>query len=285
MPRLIGNKLYVEGNKLNISSGSFSEERWCTSKIVNRITDKEVVTKKGRVYVLEGNLTIRPNEQTDNLPIPTFILDKFTTGFPENWEQLMNTWTSWIKRQQDASFHNHTIGNSVNDVNSTRIVQTPESCVKPSITDNLSAILALAGLENSRFSQSNKTTAGSTTCMACPNYRAVLLIPLRDNSIPEIDTMREENHTAKAVEKRSKKGISKTASVSLDRSSGKRSKDESPDKHVARHSRSKQFHSNHNSSRQHETTMSPQVATHPRTKDYNNITIVNKKRNYNCVFL
>ena len=102
MPMLRNNKLYLEGNKLDSTTGAYFEERWHTSRIVTRISDRVVATRKGTQYVLEGGLRVRES-QTDCSPIPEFILNNFAHGFPESWQTLVTSWVAWLERQKSTT--------------------------------------------------------------------------------------------------------------------------------------------------------------------------------------
>ena len=89
MPKLINNKLYLEGNKLDPATGAYFEAPWQSSRIMTRISERVVATKKGTRYVLEGGLRVRESETPDSSPMPEFIIDNFAGGFPENWQTAM----------------------------------------------------------------------------------------------------------------------------------------------------------------------------------------------------
>ena len=103
IPRMKRGKLYVEGEYIDFdaSRDTSSEEnrRYVTSKIVSRISSNRITTKK-RVYVLEGPLVIKDFEQEKQSPTPLFILDKFSSGFPENWEKIVNHWAKFEERNK-----------------------------------------------------------------------------------------------------------------------------------------------------------------------------------------
>ena len=108
IPRLKNNKLYVEGDLLDFDvSGDASGDmfkRYMTSRIVHWLGPNKIASKK-RIYVLEGPLAIKdPNEELAH-PTPSFILDKFRDGFPENWEKLTKHW-SRMEEQNKKNFKN-----------------------------------------------------------------------------------------------------------------------------------------------------------------------------------
>eukprot|EP00090_Calanus_glacialis_P046750 TRINITY_DN9329_c0_g1_i1.p1 TRINITY_DN9329_c0_g1~~TRINITY_DN9329_c0_g1_i1.p1 ORF type:complete len:646 (-),score=260.72 TRINITY_DN9329_c0_g1_i1:23-1876(-) len=144
IPRLRNKRLYVEGDLLDLDKsdmGLGNDQRWVTSKIVKRVSSNRVATKKGTVYVLEGQLVVR-NVEGDKLvedgPTPHFIIDKFKEGFPENWERLVN---HWIKFNDQ---------NSINSVNMSVFNST--SMTNMSIS-NLTALSNISGISanTSRF--------------------------------------------------------------------------------------------------------------------------------------
>ena len=60
-----------------------------TSRITRRISDNVVWSKK-TLYILEGILAVKDLEDTERTP--SFIIDKFMFGFPENWEKMTKHW-------------------------------------------------------------------------------------------------------------------------------------------------------------------------------------------------
>jgi len=111
IPRLRNKKLYVEGDLLDLDSSSpivGSDQKWVTIKIYRRVSNTRVATKKGTVYVLEGQLVVRSGREKDKLaedgPTPNFILDKFRDGFPENWERLVGHWIKFDDQNSINTF-------------------------------------------------------------------------------------------------------------------------------------------------------------------------------------
>jgi len=92
MPFLKRKKLYIEGDLLNVgdtpTAPPDSSSRYFTSRIVSRISEREVASKK-TVYVLEGPLTI---PEQDARLMPRFMIDKFNHGFPEDWKMAVDNW-------------------------------------------------------------------------------------------------------------------------------------------------------------------------------------------------
>jgi hypothetical protein len=287
MPRIKGDQLYIEGNKLDSTSCVYSEETWCTSKIVARISERMVATKKGTVYTLEGTLRVRPRDHSESVPTPEFILDNFARGIPENWEQLMSSWSAWIQRQQDSNFLGRAARSTEIIFNSTRLLQTPSHPGQPT-----SGRANLSAMEASRFLQANETTVGlgSVTCLTGPKCNTVMVAPSGVNIVrPQLDTIWEESSSQKSSVSRERPSSlsipTKCTSMSPERSleppARKDSSDESPTKQVEHRSRSKNICSNFNLEH-HENTMSQQEITQLRARDYKDVTIFNKKRNYNC---
>ena len=164
MPRMKGNCLFIEGNTLDLVSGECSEETWCTSKIVTRISEKMVATKKGTVYVLEGDLTVRRSDRHDLLPTPQFLLDRFASGFPENWEQLVSSWEAWARRQAESKDQNRNVGIIFNS-----------TLIAPGFS-SASSVPKL---------QASPVLLGSTACLTCPTCNTVLPPPPSDTFRPD----------------------------------------------------------------------------------------------------
>ena len=103
IPRMKNTKLYIEGEYIDFdTSGDSSTEegrRYVTSRIISRISANRVTTKK-RVYVLEGPLVVKDFEREKKNPTPLFILDKFSNGFPENWQKILNHWAKFDERNK-----------------------------------------------------------------------------------------------------------------------------------------------------------------------------------------
>jgi len=113
-PLLKKEKLYVEGHLLDLDSTDLglSDQIWLTSKITTRITSRQVATKGGTNYVLEGPLVPKTNPELsvrgkndvkEDYPMPLFIQDRFSQGFPENWERLVSQWVRFAERSLEAS--------------------------------------------------------------------------------------------------------------------------------------------------------------------------------------
>ena len=173
MPKLINNKLYLEGNKLDPATGAYFEAPWQSSRIMTRISERVVATKKGTRYVLEGGLRVRESETPDSSPMPEFIVDNFAGGFPENWQTLVASWSAWLERQKSST--NTSSRNAGNIFNSTRLMATPSQGPPSNMT--LTSISSLTSVDGSRFLPANKTNVGGVSCIACPNCQTVILPP------------------------------------------------------------------------------------------------------------
>jgi len=175
MPIIKKNKLYIEGNKLDPDTGAYFEERWFTSNIVRRVSDKVVATKKGTLYVLEGDLKVRASEMREHAaPMPEFVAHNFRQGFPGNWAQLVASWVAWLGRQVSATPQG---GRSTGIIfNSTRLLATPHQGPPSNLTMS-SVTSATAAMEGSRFLTMVRTTVGGNSCLACPSCQSMLVAP------------------------------------------------------------------------------------------------------------
>merc|ERR1712142_547489 len=93
---------YVEGTLIDLDKTPpelGQERRYISSAIVKRMDQNTVSSKKGTLYVLEGGLPIQDleNERVQANQLPHFILDRFSQGFPENWEKLKRHWVQFIE--------------------------------------------------------------------------------------------------------------------------------------------------------------------------------------------
>jgi hypothetical protein len=273
MPRLKGNKLFIEGNKLDSATGAYFDERWTTSRIVSRTDEKTVATKKGSRYVLEGGLRVRDSEMVGSAPIPGFIIANFAAGFPENWEQLVSNWVTWVERQQQPAASTSLAGGIM--FNSTRLLQTPSQTLRPGAS-NLSTMSSVTAVEASRFLPLAANRTGS--CLACPNCNTFLLAPTaaaEQSGRLELATIQEERELP----------ADRPSSLSQERAAPRKdSSDESPVKQVEHRSRSKNIRTNFNSATFLNSTMSKTEVTNLRVKDYPHISQVNKKNMYTCMF-
>ena len=186
MPIIKKNKLYIEGNKLDPDTGAYFEERWFTSNIVRRVSDKVVATKKGTLYVLEGDLKVRPSEMKDQAaPMPGFVAHNFRRGFPENWAQLVASWVAWLDRQVSATPQG---GQSTGIIfNSTRLLATPHQGPPSNLTMS-SVTSTTAAMEGSRFLTMVRTTVGGNSCLACPSCQSMLVAP-PDTTARELEAL------------------------------------------------------------------------------------------------
>eukprot|EP00092_Neocalanus_flemingeri_P036852 GFUD01040113.1.p1 GENE.GFUD01040113.1~~GFUD01040113.1.p1 ORF type:complete len:1327 (-),score=341.09 GFUD01040113.1:265-4245(-) len=295
IPRLRNKRLYVEGDLLdldNSSRGVGQDQRWVTSKIVKRHSSNRVATKKGTVYVLEGQLVVR-NVEGDNVvgdaPTPNFILDKFNDGFPENWERLTN---HWIKFNDQNSI------NAVNMsiFNSTRM--TNMSMTNMTAFENISSISAANA---SRYLTSRpKVPDSQVTFNNGPNL-STLPEEEQDLTRPQVEVVVDRTTTSRSRSNKGKSGAkTSTGRDNSDHRSRsplrKEDQVEGAGSPQAEHrSRSKTVRQNNNSRRKEvrdtspvanllEVTMSMHDFTLLRAKTYTNIVTVNKKKNYNCHF-
>ena len=75
---LRNKRLHIEGQLLDLDSDDpnrHGDQKWVTSKIVGRVSERRVATKKSH-YVLEGPLAVRGPDSPDG-DTPIFIIDKF----------------------------------------------------------------------------------------------------------------------------------------------------------------------------------------------------------------
>ena len=111
IPRLRKEKLYIEGDLLDLdASKDISSEmsrRYMTSKITSRISHDVVGTKK-TIYKLEGPLAIKDIDDEKVHNTPSFIRDRFENGFPPNWERLIKHWIL-IEKQNKKNHANKTL--------------------------------------------------------------------------------------------------------------------------------------------------------------------------------
>ena len=115
IPRLKKDKLYIEGDLLDLDttkdSSSEMSSRYMTSRIVRRISSNVIGTKK-RIYVLEGPLAIKDIEEELKHQTPQFIMDRFKFGFPENWDRLVKHWTR-LENQNKKNYENSLISSTL----------------------------------------------------------------------------------------------------------------------------------------------------------------------------
>ena len=90
VPRLKGKKLLIEGNLLDFDheDPNHFKNRYVTSKVLARKNSNLVITKGGE-YWLEGNLNVV--EAMKNAT-PSFIIDSFARGVPEQWKTYTQQW-------------------------------------------------------------------------------------------------------------------------------------------------------------------------------------------------
>ena len=317
MPLLKNNKLYLEGNKLDPTTGAYFEERWHTSRIMTRISERVVATKKGTRYVLEGGLRVRDSELLGSSPIPEFIVNNFAGGFPESWETLVVSWTAWLERQKSTT--NTSSRNTGILFNSTPMLATPSHGPPSNLT--LTSVSSLTGVEASRFLPANKTTVGGVSCIACPNCQTVLLPPSETPALSKPmatieeerdgveNTRRSEELTTgnggvrKSPRVSQKKGVQRSeerplAVVAVEKtkgrecsksqeksdSQGKATSGETPEKQVEHRSRSKNVRVNRNSMTFMDTTMTRNDVTKLRAANYPCTVKDQGVKNYACLF-
>lgn len=321
MPMLKNNKLYLEGNKLDPTTGAYFEERWHTSRIMTRISERVVATKKGTRYVLEGGLRVRDSELLGSSPIPEFIVNNFASGFPESWETLVVSWTAWLERQKSTT--NTSSRNAGILFNSTPMLATPSQGPPANLT--LTSVSSLTGVDASRFLPANKTTVGGVSCIACPNCQTVLLPPGETPARvkPTMATIQEERdgaaNTRRSEEERElttgNRGVRKSPRVSQKKgiqcseerplsvvagektkgragskspeksdSQGKASSGETTEKQVEHRSRSKNVRVNRNSMTFMDTTMTRNDVTKLRAANYPCTVKDQGVKNYACLF-
>ena len=319
MPMLKNNKLYLEGNKLDPTTGAYFEERWHTSRIMTRISERVVATKKGTRYVLEGGLRVRDSELAGSSPIPEFIVNNFAGGFPESWQTLVVSWAAWLERQKSTT--NTSSRNAGILFNSTPMLATPSQQGPPS-NMTLTSVSSLTGVEASRFLPANKTNVGGVSCIACPNCQTVLLPPSETpaRAVP-MTTIEEEREGAENVRRSAEerelttgnnRGVRKSPRVLQKKvversqeklsaliagektkgregsrsqdSPGKGSAGETSEKQVEHRSRSKNVRVNRNSMTFMDTTMTKNDVTKLRAANYPCTVKDQGVKNYACLF-
>ena len=295
MPMLRNNKLYLEGNKLDSTTGAYFEERWHTSRIVTRISDRVVATRKGTQYMLEGGLRVRES-QTDCSPIPEFIVNNFAHGFPESWQTLVTSWVAWLERQKSTT--NASVSRNMGIFfNSTRLLATPSQ--GPSSNMTLGSVSSLTAIEGSRFLPANKTNIGGVSCIACPNCQTVLLPP-HPNETPAragepMTTIQEEREDteirrgSQEVEEGTRKSprvASRNVAGQSEGRDGSRSqeRDSDSEKQVEHRSRSKNVKVNRNSMTFLNSTMTRTDVGKLRAANYPNTVKDQGVKNYACLF-
>ena len=295
MPMLRNDKLYLEGNKLDSTTGAYFEERWHTSRIVTRISDRVVATRKGTQYVLEGGLRVRES-QTDCSPIPEFIVNNFAHGFPESWQTLVTSWVAWLERQKSTT--NASVSRNMGIFfNSTRLLATPSQGPQSNMT--LGSVSSLTAIEGSRFLPANKTNIGGVSCIACPNCQTVLLPP-HPNETPAragepMTTIQEEREDTE-IRRRSqeeREGTRKSPRVASRNVAGQsegrdgsrsQERDSDADKQVEHRSRSKNVKVNRNSMTFLNSTMTKTDVGKLRAANYPNTVKDQGVKNYACLF-
>ena len=99
-PLLEHGHMYIESQKLDPVTGSHSP--WQTRRVVRRLGHRMVVTRSGRLYVLEGSLRL------GEAPVPAFIRDSFAAGLPEDWWRLVARWRCWEEVRETQMVRSYT---------------------------------------------------------------------------------------------------------------------------------------------------------------------------------
>ena len=105
VPKMKSKKMIVEGDllhqgslmKLGKNNLNQPQDRWFTSRVLERIRPNLVITKGGP-YVLEGKMSFQIALQQN---IPQFIMTAFKDGFPESWNNLRPEWRKFILQQRE----------------------------------------------------------------------------------------------------------------------------------------------------------------------------------------
>ena len=97
VPRMKSKKMIVEGDLLTLGS-SKQNERWVTSRIVERLRPNLIMTKKGQPYVLEGKMNY---QAALAINVPQYIMTAFKNGFPADWDHFRQEWRRFILEQRE----------------------------------------------------------------------------------------------------------------------------------------------------------------------------------------
>ena len=166
------HELYVEGTLIDLDKTPpelGQERRYISSAIVKRMDQNTVSSKKGTLYVLEGGLAIQDleNERVQVNQLPQFILDKFSQGFPDNWEKLKSHWVQFIESNK-TNIENMTAYNSMLFANSMTMNAT-----------GASSMSVLSGLSNlSRFVTPLPPVGPPTSVLSGLNNHSKFVTPL-----------------------------------------------------------------------------------------------------------
>ena len=140
IPRLKKGRLYIEGDLLDFDTSkdtsSDMTRRYMTSRITRRISANVVGSKK-TLYVLEGILAVKDFEEEKNQRTPSFIIDKFMFGFPENWEKMTKHWIR-MEAQNSKNYANMSL------ISSTMLSNMSNFSNNTTYLSNISAIAANA---------------------------------------------------------------------------------------------------------------------------------------------
>ena len=105
VPKMKSKKMIIEGDllhqgnlmKLGKKNLNQPQDRWFTSRVLERIRPNLVITKGGP-YVLEGKMSFQMALQHN---LPQFIMTAFKDGFPESWDNLRPEWRKFILQQRE----------------------------------------------------------------------------------------------------------------------------------------------------------------------------------------
>jgi len=107
-PVLVKKKLYVEGYPP--SANHASHALWRSARVLTRVEEKVIGTKK-KQYELLGPISI---PEASRARTPIFIQRMFETGFPVNWEILVQHWIRFEEDQEKIQAQWNTLLNKEN---------------------------------------------------------------------------------------------------------------------------------------------------------------------------
>ncbi|KAF8381591.1 knl-2, partial [Pristionchus pacificus] len=84
--KLVSGGVVVEGYRTVSENDASTLQNWRSTPIAIRIDSKTVQTHSGSIYKLKGGIE---EEEAAEAGIPQELIDEFTSGFPENWEELI----------------------------------------------------------------------------------------------------------------------------------------------------------------------------------------------------
>ena len=99
VPRMKSKKMIVEGDILTLTAKKKvkSDDRWFTSRVVDRLRPNLIMTKGGP-YVLEGKMNY---QAALTLNVPQYIMTAFKNGFPAEWDYFRQEWRRFILQQRE----------------------------------------------------------------------------------------------------------------------------------------------------------------------------------------